>query len=357
MARLTLAAAMFAAACAQGRQGDADRQLKEAGVCARCHVISVVEWGMSKHWRAGANCVACHGSSEGHVADERNNIKPERTPREEAIAALCLDCHPKNRPKTPRTAKCQTCHHVHALVNPSAPPRAPEPVAAEQRPAPAAPADPVAGLPREVRAAGVGIRLVLIPGGELTLGSDDLLKSRPAHTVGVKPFYLAVNEVTESQWRSVTGMEPADAASAGLPAARISWHDAQAFLEKLNAKVPGGGFRLPSEAEWEFAARAGGGAGGAFEMSGPRPVGKGRPNRFGIYDLLGNVWEWCSTLDRPYPYQPGDGRESLSAPGLRILRGGGYFDVPEWIGPALRHSERPGRRLPWVGFRIARDAR
>ena len=106
-------------------------------------------------------------------------------------------------------------------------------------------------------------------------------------------------------------------------------------VERLRA---GGGFRLPTEAEWEFAARAAGSPNGAssndaFGLAGPRAVGQGKPNALGLFDLAGNVWEWCSSLSRPYPYDSADGRESLSEPGLRVLRGGGYADPKEWVSP------------------------
>jgi len=103
-------------------QSQIDQQLKEAGVCARCHVVSVMEWGMSGHRKAATDCVACHGSSRGHVADERDNVKPDRIPRGAAIAALCATCHKAGCPQARKTGDCQTCHHVHALFDPNKPP-------------------------------------------------------------------------------------------------------------------------------------------------------------------------------------------------------------------------------------------
>jgi formylglycine-generating enzyme required for sulfatase activity len=138
---------------------------------------------------------------------------------------------------------------------------------------------------------------------------------------------------------------------------QVSWVDAQAFIRKLNEKVPGGGFRLPTEAEWEFAARTGGAVPGPTVpgQSSPHPVGKGQPDKLGLYDMLGNVWEWCSSLERPYPFGAADGRESATAPGLRILRGGGFADPQDLLDPAFRHAERPDRRLHYNGLRLARD--
>ena len=145
--------------------------------------------------------------------------------------------------------------------------------------------------------------------------------------------------------------------SAGMPVEQVSWEDAQAFLKRLNEKVPGGGFRLPTEAEWEFAARTGGAEPepAAPGQTSPRPAGKGRQNTLGLHDMLGNVWEWCSSLDRPYPFDAADGRESATAPGPRILRGGGFADPQDILDPAFRHTERPDRRLQYNGLRLARD--
>lgn len=87
----------------------------------------------------------------------------------------------------------------------------------------------------------------------------------------------------------------------------------------------------------------------------PRRVGAKRPDRVGIFDLTGNVWEWCSTLMKAYPYDPGDGRESPDAPGLRVLRGGGFADSAVYLAPWFRHAERRDRRLPFNGMRLARS--
>ena len=87
----------------------------------------------------------------------------------------------------------------------------------------------------------------------------------------------------------------------------------------------------------------------------PHPVGALQPDSRGIYDLAGNVWEWCSTLMKPYPYDARDGRESRDASGLRVLRGGGFADSADYLKPAFRHAERPDRRLLFNGVRLARS--
>jgi formylglycine-generating enzyme required for sulfatase activity len=402
-----------------------EEPFQEAGVCARCHVISVVEWGMSVHRKAATGCTACHGASPGHIQDERNNVKPERVPQGNAIAGLCAECHKDGCPKSGHKAGCQNCHHYHALVDPKKPATAAAPgerrgagemrrqeysrlmeqgeklvnaeqwdkaraafqAALEQKPGdsqardraklcerrlkPDLPGfeiaekrfDPGTGLPRKVRVAGLAIPMVLVPGGGFEMGSERYAGSKPVHTVRIRPLYLGEFEITQAEWKSVMGSNPS-AHQGGpfrdanrMPVEQVSWDDAQVFLKKLNEKVQGAGFRLPTEAEWEYAARA---AGSEPEpavegQKAPRPVGKGRPNSLGLRDMLGNVWEWCSSLSRPYPFDATDGRESVDGTGLRILRGGGFADPADLLDPALRHAERPHRRMRANGLRLARD--
>ncbi len=95
------------------------QEFNQAGACARCHVVSVMEWSLSKHEKVSTGCKACHGESQGHVIDERNNVKPERIPRGAAVATLCTTCHKQGCPKTSEKAACGSCHHAHALLNPT----------------------------------------------------------------------------------------------------------------------------------------------------------------------------------------------------------------------------------------------
>jgi hypothetical protein len=328
MARLTVLALLLGSLA--GAQSQSDAHLKQAGVCARCHVISVVEWGMSAHAKAATDCVACHGVSEGHVIDERNNIKPERMPTGAAIAGFCTTCHAAGCQKTKNTANCQTCHHYHALVDPSKPPAPAEPAIRKRT---ARPPDATAAAQKVVRVERFGFDLVLVPGGEFDLGNAALPSSAPVHTRRVRPFYLARTEVTVALWNAVLPGSPVPG-DPGDPVRKISWLDAQSFLRKLNETVPGGGFRLPTEEEWECAART------------------NQPNSLGLQAMQGGVWEWCSSLAEPYPYDPSDGRESPGAPGHRVLRGGAFGDAP--LDLAFRHSERPDRKLKSNGLRLAR---
>jgi formylglycine-generating enzyme required for sulfatase activity len=421
MARVTalLALALLApAACAQSEE---DAKFRQAGVCARCHVISVVEWGISGHQKVKTDCVACHGASEGHVADERNNIKPEKVPHADAIAGLCANCHVGGCPNSKQKAGCQQCHHVHALIDPNKPAVAKDirhdeilahwqnyeermkegerlaaaaqwgkageqfRAALSEKPGDAAARerakmcerrmkgippgfemigkeyDEKAGLPLRVKVAGIGIPMVLVAGGEFEMGSEKFVLAKPVTTVRVAPFYLAQYEMTQQEWQSLMGTNPSAhqgakfPESARMPVEQVSWQDCREMLERLNAKAAGGGFRLPTEAEWEFAARAGEAISPAGEAGAPKPVGQGTASKLGLYDMQGNVWEWTSSLAKPYPYDGEDGREDAGAAGLRVLRGGGFEDAAIWYDPGARHTERATRRLRSNGVRLARS--
>jgi formylglycine-generating enzyme required for sulfatase activity len=236
--------------------------------------------------------------------------------------------------------------------------------------------DPESGLPLSVRVAGLPIEMALIPGGDADLGHDSLPAARPAHTVAVEPFYLARTELTQGAWAALDTEDPSTHRGAGLPVHNISWEDAQRWIARLNQRIPGGGFRLPTEAEWEYAARADSrdaalsevawfrensagadGSGGLRELDAyaPHPAASRQPGKRGLYDLRGNIWEWCSSLMKPYPYEARDGRESAGAPGLRVLRGGGFADSGDYLAPWFRHAERPDRRLLFNGARLARS--
>ncbi|MBL8216393.1 MAG: SUMF1/EgtB/PvdO family nonheme iron enzyme [Bryobacterales bacterium] len=409
-----------------------EASLKQAGVCSRCHVVQVLEWSASGHPKAATTCQGCHGASDGHVANERNQVKPDRLPRGEAIAGLCATCHTPGCPKTGQKANCQSCHHPHALANPDDRRLKPAESAEDKvfaeyrrhmadgeaavsagqwrgardafaealrvRPADRRAAmrlrmterrlkpgvagfetigeeyDAASGLPLRVRVAGLGFAMRLLPGGDFDMGSESLRASQPQHTVHVEPFYLATEEVSQKLWNQLMSENPSVHKGDALPVNNVSWEDAGKAVEQLNARVVGGGFRLPTEAEWEYAARGGeqklaeaawyrdnaavaGETNGFREMDGyaPRAVGTRQANRWGLYDLLGNVAEWCSSLIRPYPYDAGDGRESATDTGLRVIRGGAYADSAGSLDAALRHSERPSRRLPWNGMRVARS--
>ncbi len=430
LSRLSIALALLAVSAAA--QGPSQADFSPAHLCSRCHLHGTLEWSVSAHNESGTGCTACHGPSEGHLLDERNNIKPDRVPRGAAVASLCQGCHQPGCPKTKRTDACQSCHHVHALVDVRDKPAAAQQPAAEDgyqvamergkqliaasdleaalrefetalavRPADTAAVnrvafcrrrlnprqagfrilddafDPDSGLPLRVETTALGIGMILVPGGKADIGDQDLPDSRLVHTVRVEPFYLARFEVTQELWLEVMGANPSSYTGDGqMPVESVSWADSQRFVARVNATVEGGGFHLPTEAEWEYAVRKGlrnadletvawyrdnsrvkdDPQAEPAELNAPRAVGRKHPNTLGLHDMRGNVWEWCSSLLRPYPYNAADGREDPQADGLRVLRGGSFTDRAGLLAPGYRHGERPNRRFRWNGLRLARSA-
>jgi len=253
-------------------------------------------------------------------------------------------------------------------------------------------------------APGVTLGLVLIPAGEFVMGApvgESALDTdeQPQTKVQItKPFWLGKFEVTNQQYRCFSASHDSrfidtngkDRVGPGpplneplQPVCRISWHDARRFCEWLAAlaKQP---CRLPTEAEWEYACRAGtttpfsfgapdtiaqyanfadaslGGLkpwalrdpGRSDGAAASAPVGRYQPNPWGLYDMHGNVAEWTGSLYRPYPYQPDDGREGLSATGARVVRGGSWDDLPRRCRSAFRLSYDPVYPVYNVGFRV-----
>jgi formylglycine-generating enzyme required for sulfatase activity len=210
------------------------------------------------------------------------------------------------------------------------------------------------------------------PAGEPNRRQDEI-----PHRVAIrKGFYMGIYEVTQGQWRAVTGRNPARIRGDDLPVERVSWIDCRAFLAALTTAGPGV-FRLPTEAEWEYACRAGTKTPFSFGPTispaqanyrgtkryadGPKgvyrgtltPVGHFAPNGFGLYDMHGNVGEWCSSKDQPYPYGE-DGREDPTGDAWRILRGGSWYERPRFLRSAARiafHPRSPdgrdGLRIVW----------
>ncbi len=214
----------------------------------------------------------------------------------------------------------------------------------------------------------LGMRFVEIPAGSFDMGADVPEWERPIHRVQVKAFWMGVTEVTQGQWQAVMGSNPSHFQEAGpnAPVEMVDWDAAQAFIRKLNALDPGRHYRLPSEAEWEYACRANGKEdpyGPAEEIgwikdnSGgtTHPVALKRPNALGLYDMLGNVPEWVQdTWHDSYNGAPADGSAWVEpGPAVHTLRGGGW-DLPAFF---LHAGVRgPLDAIHRLGFRVAFDA-
>ncbi len=235
----------------------------------------------------------------------------------------------------------------------------------------------------------IGTQLRLIPPGEFMMGSPESEQGRfdnegPQHRVRItRSFYLGVYPVTQSQWESVMGNNPSWLSEGGImsdrvsglstgdfPVEMISWKDAQEFIGRLNerseetARV----YRLPTEAEWEYACRAGtttryyfgddtGDLGEYASYSDRRihPIGQKRPNAWGLYEMHGNVFEWCSDwFSEDYyansPLEDPTGPESGSD---RVIRGGCWHSAAGYCRSASRNWGSPGSRFDSLGFRLA----
>jgi formylglycine-generating enzyme required for sulfatase activity len=216
---------------------------------------------------------------------------------------------------------------------------------------------------------GAEIEMVAIPSGTFQMGSPLSESGRdpdegPQSSVTVQNFHLSKYEVTQAQYRAVMGTNPASFKGDDLPVESVSWNDALEFSRKLSS-LTGRKYRLPTEAEWEYAARAGNDSPAAANVDalawcGPNsenrthPVGRKQANAFGLYDMYGNVWEWTESKYRPYPFQATDGREDLQPTEVRVLRGGSWESATRACRASYRRRVVPDPRSS--GFRVALDA-
>ena len=237
----------------------------------------------------------------------------------------------------------------------------------------------------EEKARQYGVEMVAIPGGtfrmgDLTGGGDD--SERPVHSVTVPDFKLGKFEVTFAQWDACVadggcGRYTPDDRGWGRgnrPVIRVSWDEIQLFIAWLNART-GGNYRLPTEAEWEYAARAGSttiyswgnsigsnrancdGCGSRWDDDRTAPVGSFSANAWGLHDLHGNVWEWVQDCDNDsYVGAPTDGSAWTSGDcGGRVNRGGSWFHYPHYLRSAYRSTGSRSDRYGTLGFRLAQD--
>ena len=226
---------------------------------------------------------------------------------------------------------------------------------------------------------GTTLELVRIPPGEFPMGSSSAERDRradegPQHLVRItKGFSMGKYEVTQGQWEAVMGGNPSRFKGDGRrPVENVSWNDCQEFLKKLNGRVSGGGFRLPTEAEWEYACRAGTTtrfywgddryyaemrdyAWGSRTGSSTHAVGGKKPNAWGLCDMNGNVWEWCNDWYGSYRSGAHSDPTGPSSGSARVLRGGSWGCYPTHCRSASRNSVSPTYRYSSIGLRVARS--
>jgi serine/threonine-protein kinase len=265
-----------------------------------------------------------------------------------------------------------------------------QPSSSGSRPPAHQPTNPPANFPTWTNPVD-GMEFFLIPGGDFQMGSpgwQEYCDECPQHRVHVDSFYLGKYEVTNAQWKKFVDAKPEwrkdrikseyhvgdylkhwngntpPAGKENHPVEYVSWYAAKAYCEWA-------GVRLPTEAEWEYAAQGGkdyeygtstGGidselANYGWNEGDTTEVGKYPPNPFGIYDLVGNVWEWCSSEYKPYPYQAKDGREDLRSNIDKVVRGGTWFLNDNYLGARDRDYFAPASTSYSLGLRCARAPR
>jgi formylglycine-generating enzyme required for sulfatase activity len=237
------------------------------------------------------------------------------------------------------------------------------------------------------------MHFVFIPAGEFSMGSPNDEKDRhdnegPVHKVEIsKPFYMGKYEVTQAEWKKVTGNSPSHFKGDNNPVEQVSWDDCQDFLKKLNegvgskalqrlggdergAETPHYELALPTEVQWEYTCRAGTQTRFSFgdreedlgeyawyrgnsDGKTPHPVGGKKPNAWGLYDMHGNVWEWCS--DWYASYASGSVTDPVGATSgeFRVARGGSWSYAARHSRAAFRGRCGPGNRNAYLGLRLA----
>jgi len=237
--------------------------------------------------------------------------------------------------------------------------------------------------PHTYRETHTGMTFVQIAPGEFEMGSPP---SEPGHRPDEElhrvrlthPFFMAVTEVTQRQWTSLMHRNPSALRNPAAPVEQVTWFEAQAFLRSLNA-LHEGTFRLPTEAEWEYACRAGtrtayafgptlstddANYDGRYTLPGQSAgryrahtiaAGSLRANAWGLYDMHGNVWEWCEddACDRP-PHQYADPVGRCGSR-LKVIRGGSWYFNADSARSALRYTHEPHMRGFSIGFRVVRE--
>lgn len=235
--------------------------------------------------------------------------------------------------------------------------------------------------PLTITVKGVSFNMIRVQGGTFTMGctpvqgSDCEEYDKPAHKVTLSTYYIGETEVTQELWQAVMGSNPSYFKSFTRPVDNVSWEDCQEFIRRLN-EFTGKKFRLPTEAEWEFAARGGTKSAG-YKYSGSNDLNsvawyevnalyKGesspdfgthvvktkKPNELGIYDMSGNVWEWCSDWYGDYTSATQTNPQGAPSGSYRVLRGGSWFYGARYCRSSDRNYNAPDDRGIFLGMRL-----
>ena len=226
-------------------------------------------------------------------------------------------------------------------------------------------------------ASSLEIEMIRVDGGTFMMGAtseqgnDSHVSEKPVHKVTLSGFMIGKYQVTQAQWDAVMGNNPSHFKGDNLPVENVSWNDVQDFISKLNAQT-GKQYRLPTEAEWEFAARGGNrsidykysGSNNPDEVtwyyknsgSNSHPVGTKLSNELGIYDMSGNVWEWCSDWNGTYNITVQTNPQGPSSGSDRVFRGGSWGSSAVCARVSYRYGWNPDFRRSNLGFRLAHSS-
>jgi len=215
--------------------------------------------------------------------------------------------------------------------------------------------------------------MVYVEGGTFTMGATEEqgdgseYYEKPAHQVTLSSFYICKHEVTQDEWEAVMGSNPSKFKGKRRPVEKVSWEDCQTFISKLNS-ITGKQYRLPTEAEWEYAAR-GGNCSNGYKYSGSNTLSNvawyrdnsgnkthevmtKSPNELGLYDMSGNVWEWCSDWYGGYLSSDQTNPKGPSSGSYRVQRGGSWDDGARRCRVSYRYYYSPSYRYD-LGLRLA----
>lgn len=215
---------------------------------------------------------------------------------------------------------------------------------------------------------GVSFTMIRVAGGTFQMGSNNSdLDERPVHPVTLSSYSIGETEVTQALWTAVMGSNPSNFKGNNLPVEQVSWNDCQTFIRKLN-DLTGENFRLPTEAEWEFAARGGNRSRGYKYSGSDNPgdvawytvnsgdkthtVKSKSPNELGIYDMSGNVWEWCSDWKGSYSSSSATNPKGPSTGSHRVYRGGSWRSHARICRVAYRNIDTPSFMFNYLGLRL-----
>lgn len=220
---------------------------------------------------------------------------------------------------------------------------------------------------------GIKYNMVWVEGGTFRMGAtseqgSEISDEKPVHSVTLSGYYIGKTEVTQALWQAVMGSNPSYFEGDDLPVEQVSWDDCQEFIRKLNS-LTGQNFRLPTEAEWEFACRGGNNSRG-YKYSGSNyidnvawydgnsgdkthPVATKSPNELGIYDMSGNVWEWCADWYGDYSSGRQTNPKGPYGGSYRVHRGGSWINYARYCRSSNRNIHYPTYRNNRLGLRLA----